>query len=136
MTSRARLGFGVANVLAAGLVAWGVFRGLPARFWPVDLGAATVSVLLVVSGAALLGNARRAAPLARIASGVALALGLATFAALVLTASWLWGVYGPVGKGGAALFLLVAALVLPYLVALPIAELLWLGRRAARGSSQ
>jgi hypothetical protein len=129
------MGFGAANVLAAGLVALGVFRGLPARFWPVDLGAATVSVLLVVSGAALLGNARRAPLLARIASGVALALGLLAFAALVLTASWLWGVYGPVGKGGAALFLLVAALVLPYLVALPIAELLWLGRRPARDTS-
>ena len=49
------------------------------------------------------------------------------FAALVLTASWLAGVYGPVGRGGAMIFGLVAAMVLPYTILLPAAELLWLG---------
>jgi hypothetical protein len=41
-------------------------------------------------------------------------------------------VYGPVGKGGAALFALVCALALPYVVVLPAAELLWLGPRAKK----
>jgi hypothetical protein len=130
MGARARVGFGVANVLVAALVAFSVFRGLPTRWWPTDFGGAMVAALFAASGAALLFRAERAAAITRVAAGVGLAIGLTAFAALAFTASWLWGVYGPIGKGGAAIFVLVAALVLPYLVALPIAELLWLGKRA------
>ena len=50
-------------------------------------------------------------------------------------ASWLYGVYGPVGKGGAALFILVAFLVLPYLVVFPAVLLAWVGPRQRKGES-
>jgi hypothetical protein len=129
MTKTPRIAFGIANVLVAAVVAWGVFCGLPTRWWPVDIGAAVVTALMGASGLALLANHRLAAPISRVASVVVLALGLALFAALSLTASWLHGVYGPVGKGGAAIFALVALLVLPYVVLLPAALLAWVGPR-------
>lgn len=127
---RGRVFFGVLNVLVAGLVAWGVFRGLPTRWWPVDAGGALVTALLAASGIALLLGHRLAATLTRTAGFVVLALGMVAVGLLVATAGWLGGVYGPVGKGGAAIFGLVAALVFPYLVVLPAVELAWVGPRA------
>jgi hypothetical protein len=133
---KARLGFGIANVLVGGAVALCIWRLLPTRWWVVDGGAAIVSLLLVASGIALLRHARLAERITRVAAFVVLALGLAVFAALVLTASWIHGVYGPVGKGGAIIFALVALMVLPYVVILPLVELLWIGPRAARPKSE
>ncbi|CAN5923832.1 hypothetical protein BH11MYX4_BH11MYX4_17750 [soil metagenome] len=135
MKKRARIGFGVLNVGVAALVAWGVFRGLPTRWWVVDDGAAVVAGLMAASGIALLANHRLAEPITRVAGFVVLALGLAVFAALALTASWLYGVYGPVGKGGSALFALVALLVFPYVVVLPAVLLAWVGPRPRREPS-
>jgi hypothetical protein len=63
---------------------------------------------------------------AQVAGAVALALGLLVVSLLAVTASWLSGVYGPVGRGGAIVLALVAALALPYAVVLPIVELVWL----------
>lgn len=125
---RVRVGFGIANLVVALIAYGGVFHGLPTRWMPVDVGAVVVIALMAASGIALVANRRGAAALARVAAMIALAVGLVLFALLVLTASWLGGVYGPVGKGGAAIFVLVAAMVLPYLVVLPAAQLLWLGR--------
>jgi hypothetical protein len=59
----------------------------------------------------------------------ALALGLLVVSLLAMTAGWLSGVYGPVGKGGAVVLVLVAALALPYVIVLPSAELVWLRAR-------
>jgi len=39
MKKGARIGFGALNLAVAALVAWGVFRGLPTRWWVVDGGA-------------------------------------------------------------------------------------------------
>jgi hypothetical protein len=124
---RVRIGFGAANLFTAVLVYAGVFRGLPTRWAPVDVGAVVVIALSAASGLALLADRRGAVALARVSSIVVLALGMIVFAALVLTASWLAGVYGPVGRGGALVFFLVAAMVLPYAIVVPAAELLWLG---------
>lgn len=128
-TRTASLCFGVADVLTGGLVAVGVFAGLPARWWPVDLGAGLLAGLDVAAGVALLVGVRWAPRLVRVACAVALALGLFVVTVGAVTASWLSGVYGPVGKGGALILGLVAALVLPYAVALPLAQLLWLRSR-------
>lgn len=134
MKKATRIAFGVINLGVAALVAWCVFRGLPTRWWVVDTGGTIVTLLMALSGAALLANHRLAEKVTRIAAAVVLAHGLALFAALALTASWLYGVYGPVGKGGAALFVLVALLVLPYLVVLPAALLAWVGPRSRKAS--
>jgi hypothetical protein len=48
-------------------------------------------------------------------------------ATLAITASFLSGIYGPVGRGGALILALAAALALPYLIVLPSAQLVWLG---------
>lgn len=132
-TRTATVFFGAADVLTGGLVAIGVFAGLPSRWWPVDLGAALIVGLDVAAGLALLAGAPWAPRIARAACAVALALGLFTVTVAAVTASWLSGVYGPVGKGGALIVGLVAALVLPYLVALPLAQLVWLRPRSGEG---
>ena len=76
--------------------------------------------------------------MARAASLVALVLGLALVTALALSASYLGGIYGAIGRGGALILVLVAALAVPYLVAFPAAQLLWLGARGtkARGDDR
>jgi hypothetical protein len=129
-TRAASIGFGVTDVLTGALVAVGVFAGLPARWWPVDVGAGLLAALDVAAGVALLVGVRWAPRLVQVACAVALVLGLFTVTMGAVTASWLAGVYGPVGGGGALILGLVAALVLPYTVALPLAQLVWLRPRA------
>jgi len=126
---RARIGFGVVNVLVALAVLGGVFRLLPTRWWVVDGGALIVAALFLASGVTLLRSMPIAERLTRIAAGIVLALGMALVTAIFGTAGWISGVYGQVGAGGAIVFGLVGALVLPYVVVLPAAELAWLGPR-------
>ncbi len=129
----ARLLFGAANVVTALLIAFGVFVALPSRWWPVDTAAVVLVLLQLASGTGLLTGTPWAPKVARAASAVALALGLFTVTVLAVTASWLAGIYGPVGRGGSIVLALVAALALPYLVALPLVQLVWLrpkGREA------
>jgi hypothetical protein len=130
---RASLVLGIADLVTAALVVFGVFVGLPTRWWPVDSAAVALTALEVASGIGLLAKARWAVRVARTTGAAALAIGLFTVTALAMTASWLSGVYGPVGRGGAIVLALVAVLVLPYLVVLPIAQLLWLQPGAGAG---
>ncbi|MDP9149422.1 MAG: hypothetical protein M3O36_05720 [Myxococcota bacterium] len=132
MSRQAAIVFGIANFVTAGLLAFGVFVALPARWWVVDAPAAALVVLELASGAGLLGGRSWAVRAARISSGAALACGLFAVSALAVTASWLAGVYGAVGQGGAVILALVAALVLPYAVLLPSVELVWLCRSPGR----
>lgn len=125
--ARIRIAFGVLNLFVAALAYAGVFHGLPTRWAPVDVPAIAVIASMAASGVALVANRRGAEQLARMASVFVLAVGMLLFAVLVLTASWLAGVYGPVGRGGAMIFALVASMVLPYAILIPAAELLWLG---------
>jgi hypothetical protein len=124
---RFRVGFGVADLVSAVLVYVGVFEGLPSRYGPVDAAAAVVIALFAGAGAGLLWQASWAPKVAWIASVVSLGLGLSLVATLALTASYLSGIYGPVGRGGALILGLTAALALPYLVVLPAGQLVWLG---------
>jgi hypothetical protein len=119
--------FGVTNLATAVLIYVGVFEGLPSRYLPVDAPAVVVALLFALAGSGLLGEATWAPPLAWVASVVSLGLGLLLVVTLALTATFLSGVYGPVGRGGALILALVAALALPYLVALPAAQIAWLG---------
>ena len=127
--SFSRLCFGVGHVVTALVVALGVFAGLPSRWWPVDVAAAVLVALQLAAGAGLLLAAPWAPRAARATCAVALALGLFLVTVLAVTAGWLSGVYGPVGRGGSIILALVAALALPYLVVLPLVELVWLRPR-------
>ena len=122
-----RIVFGTMDLVAAALVAVGVFACLPARWWPVDVGAGVIIAVFLGAGVGLLLGAPAGRLLARVGAAVALAFGLGLVTTLALTASYLSGIYGPVGRGGALILALVAALALPYLVALPAIQLAWLG---------
>src|SRR5262245_10595483 len=70
------IAFGGGNILAALVVALGVFRGLPARYWPVDVGALAVVALLTLSGVGLVLRRPWGERVARIAASIVLAVGL------------------------------------------------------------
>jgi hypothetical protein len=127
--------FGALDLGAALVVALGVFAGLPARWWVVDAPAGVAIALFAAAGVGLVVRAPWGERVARVASVVALVLGLLLVSTLAVTASYLSGIYGAVGRGGAVILALVAALALPYLVAFPAAQLLWL-RAAAPGASR
>lgn len=124
---RARIGFGVANVIISLAVLIGVFRLLPTRWWVVDGGALIIGGLLGASGFTLLRSMPLAEKLTRWAALIVLVLGMALVTMLFATAGWISGVYGSIGSGGAVIFALVSVLVLPYIVVLPAVELAWLG---------
>jgi hypothetical protein len=128
MSALPRIGFAFFDLLTAALVLVGVFVGLPSRWWPVDAGALVVACTLVVAAVGLLAQKPWAWRAVRIASGIVLALGLALVTFLALTVAHLSGVHGPVGKGGSLAFAFVLALVLPYLLVLPVLQLLWTAR--------
>lgn len=127
MQMRWRLFFGSIDVVSAGLTAVVVRFGLHVRVWPVDLVSFLVVGSFLASGIALMADTKYADTIARIACSFVLLVGLTLVLALVATAAWLEGVFGPVGKAGAAVYGISAALVLPYVVLIPAAELLWLG---------
>jgi hypothetical protein len=131
----AHIGFGTGNLVSAGLVALGVFGGLPTRSWVIDIPAVVIIVLLGTAGGGLLARRGWAAAVARLASAVTLVLGLVLVGMLAVTVSYLRGIYGPVGRGGALMMTLVAALALPYLVVLPAGQLVWLGPPARTGAN-
>ncbi len=122
--------FIVFNTLASILIGAGVFVALPARYWPVDVGGAVVLVAFTVASARLLRpeNGALKKP-AALAMGAIAVLGGLTVLALFFSAGHLYGIYGPVGRGGAFIFLFVVALVVPYLVIFPLLEFFWLRRR-------
>ena len=124
---RARIGFGVANVVVALGVLFGVFRLLPTRWWPVDGGALIIAGLLGASGVMLLRKMEKAERVTRWAALVVLVIGVILVTTIFATAGWISGVYGQVGGGGAVIFALVGLLTLPYVVVLPAIELAWLG---------
>ena len=131
LSRRAAVVFGVADLVTAAVLVLGVFVGLPSRWAPVDVPAVALIAVDVAAGVGLLAGKPWAARVARGASALSLALGLVLVTTLALTASWLSGVYGPVGMGGAVILALVAALALPYLVVVPVVRLVWL--REGRG---
>ncbi len=126
---KAALAFAVVDLLTAVLLGFGVFVALPSRYLPVDLTAVALILGQLAAAGALFARVPWGARVAAIASLVMLVVGLALVTVLALTASWLSGVYGPVGHGGGIILLLVALLSLPYLVALPLVQLVWMRPR-------
>jgi len=122
------IGFGSVDILSAVVVYVAVFEGLPSRYFPIDAAATAVIGLLAGAGVGLVTNKSWGPMVARVASAITLALGLALVTTLALTVSYLAGIYGPVGRGGALILGLAAALGIPYVIALPAAQLVWLGR--------
>jgi MFS family permease len=133
---RIRLAFGVTNIVVALAILFCVFTLLPTRWWPVDLGALIVGGLMGSSGVTLVRAMPQAEKLTRYAAFVILGIGVILITAIFGTAGWISGVYGQVGSGGAVVFALVGLLATPYVVVLPVAELVWLGPRAMEAKKQ
>jgi hypothetical protein len=117
--------FAVANALIAGLVAFGVFAGLPDRWLWVDVPAILVILLLLGASVALVRQGSWSFNVVRIAAGLVLVFGLVVIAGLTSAAAFLSGVLGETGRAGFIVFVTVIALVLPYLVIYPGLQLLW-----------
>lgn len=112
------------------LVLVGVWTLLPARWWPVDAGGSLLGAAFVSSGALLLRGHAFAERVARVVASITLAIGLALVIALAYTVGNLYGLYGPIGQGGATLLFVVTLLLVPYLVVFPAAQLYFLLPRA------
>ena len=129
LSSRARKVFGSLHLATSGLVAFGVFVGLPVRYAPVDVASGLLAAALLISGSGLVTRASWCERIARLVSWITLGIGLLLTAVLVMTASHVVGLYGPIGRGGALILSMVALLVVPYLVAVPAVSVHWLSRK-------
>jgi hypothetical protein len=115
------------------LLILGIWLGLPARWWPVDvLGTALALGALSAAAIVLIPKARSyGLRWVRIVLWAELVLGTLTITLLGASMAQLAGSYGPVGGGGALLMGTIVALILPYLVALPALQLRALSRVSA-----
>jgi hypothetical protein len=135
MTSRrADFVFAAVDIGTAIAILVAIFVCLPIRYAPVDWTSSVLAALQGVAGVGLLLGSSWRIGFARVTSAITLGLGLLTVAMLVATATWLGGVYGQVGKGGAIVLGIAAAVILPYLILLPLFELAWLVPGASRHS--
>jgi hypothetical protein len=116
---------GVIGVLLLG----GIWLGLPARWWPVDVLGTGIGIG-ALSAAVLVHSPRpQALRWTRAVLWAQLVAGTLTVTLLCCSMAQLVGSYGPVGSGGALLMATIAALILPYLVGLPALQLRWLRGR-------
>jgi len=127
--ARMRWFFAVSNFVTATLVFLAVFEGLPTRWWPIDGAGGVVAAAYVVTGIVMIRPVRFSDWIVRVLCGLILAIGLGLIAILAISASHLAGIYGPIGRGSALLLLLVLALAIPYLVALPAAQLIFVWKK-------
>jgi hypothetical protein len=117
-----------AQLLLAVIILGGVWLLLPAR-WPwVDVPATLLGIACLIAAFALWRERAWATRFARIVLWAELVIGSLTCSLLSLSAAQLAGSYGPVGAGGAAILITIAALCLPYLIVFPALQLRSLGR--------
>jgi hypothetical protein len=126
MTDRARVGFGLGNLATATLLIVGVFM-LPVRYWLVDALLVLGAIATAVSAVALLANVRWAARSLRISALTLLGVGLIAVLLAVLTLSFLAGVHGRWLEAGIPVTYSALALIVPYTIVYPIAQLLAIG---------
>jgi hypothetical protein len=115
-----------ANALIGTLLLAGIWIGLPARWLVVDVIGTCLAVAALASSAGLASHKPWAGWLARYIAWTELVVGTLVVTLLAISASQLVGSYGPVGAGGAVLLGTIALLVVPYLVVLPLMQLVWL----------
>lgn len=125
--------WGTLDVLVGLLMVLTIWVVLPARWMPVDVIGTIFAIASIAAGAGLVAGAPWARLAALALGGLTLVGGIALVTAVAFTASYLSGVYGPVGKGGAIILLFVALLMVPYFVLLPAAKIVALRQRDAGG---
>ncbi len=126
-----RLTFGVLNALSALVLLVGVFGVVQPRFWALDVPAAIISLVQLLSAVGLLARLPWALRALEVSAWVCFVLGLTIVSLIVITIVFLRGVHGDYGVGALAVSGLIVALLLPYTLLLPALELLWLKRQRA-----
>ena len=133
--SRVRIAFGVSNAVAAVVLGVGVFVVVQPRFWALDVPAAAIATVQLVSAVGLLAKLPWAMRALRVAAWISFVLGLLIVSLIVLSMLFLRGIHGDYGVAALAVSGLIVALLVPYVVVLPALELLWLGRQSAEPRS-
>ncbi|MFO0679653.1 MAG: hypothetical protein U0169_24205 [Polyangiaceae bacterium] len=120
--------FGGGNLFSAILVTASAFLTIHEFDAWVHGPALVLAGTSALSGVALLVAPERGRKVARLAATALLVTGVLSVLALVGAIAFLSEVSGPVGTGGVLIFTLLTVLVVPYVVVLPLAQLVWLGR--------
>ena len=118
------------------LLLFGVWRALPARWWPVDTLGTLLAIVLIAASGLLVAGHPLAAKIARVAAGATLVVGAGTVTLLAAAAGHLVGLYGAVGGGGAIILGIVFLLLVPYVVVFPAVQLRLLLRAANADSKR
>ena len=128
---RVSIAFGVWNAIAAVVLLSGAFLVVQPRFWALDVPLALIALVQGVSALGLLTRRAWAERALRVAAWSAFVLGLLVLSAIVLSMVFLRGIHGDYGVAALAVSGLIIALLVPYVLVLPVLELLWLGRQRA-----
>ena len=123
MDTRARVGFGIGNLVTAALLVLGVYM-LPVRYLLIDALLVIGAVVAVASSIATFAKLPSAPLLLRIAAFALLGLGLIAVALAVLTLSFLAGVHGRWLEAGIPIATYALGLIIPYTIVYPIVQLL------------
>jgi hypothetical protein len=126
-----RVTFGALNALSALVLLVGVFGVVQPRFWALDVPAALIASVELVSAVGLLARLPWAPRALTVAAWVSFVLGLTIVSLIVITIMFLRGIHGDYGVGALAVSGLIVALLVPYTVVLPALQLLWLKRQRA-----
>jgi hypothetical protein len=124
----AMIWYGVLDLAFAALYAWVGFFFVPGRSPVYNLALGAVVGVLALAGLTSLLRARAARPVGIAASLVLLAFAGWVILGLVASSAYLRGVYGPLGKGMAALSLVIAAVCVEAFALLPLFQLRFLLR--------
>ena len=130
-----RVTFGLLNVVSALVLLVGVFGVVEPRFWALDVPAAIIALVELVSAVGLLARLPWAMRALAVSAWVSFALGLTILSLVVITIVFLRGIHGDYGLAALAVSGLIIALLVPYTVLLPALELLWLKRQRAESRS-
>jgi hypothetical protein len=129
--SRVRVAFAVLNSVVAVILLVGVFGLIQPRFWGLDVPAAVLGAVELVSAVALFARLPWALRALSVAAWVTFVGGLSLVGLIILTMVFLRSVHGEDGLVATAVSGLVVALLVPYTLLLPVVQLLWLKRQAA-----
>jgi len=125
-----RITFGVLNAVSALVLLVGVFGVVQPRFWVLDVPAAIIAFVSLVSAVGLLARLPWALRALTVSAWVSFVLGLTIVSLIVITIVFLRGIHGDYGVAALAVSGLIVALLVPYTVVLPALELLWLKRQS------
>ena len=119
----------IAQLLAGVLMLAGIWVGLPRAGGSSTAFGSALALACLASAGGLLAGRAWAKRLALVISWATLAIGARTVSALCLRSRTSPARTVRSGAGGAMLLGTIAALVLPYLVGLPVLQLAWLRRQ-------